>query len=416
MNPAPRLVKIPAARRQGLACVLGVALLVCAACAAGPSAAADPGPDDAESVGDLGAIRRGTLRSVLLLTGELQALHGEAITIPRLPSWETAIRWMAEDGAWVAEGDRLIELDTAQIASELDNKITARQQALNAIAAKQAEIDGLLAQKTFAVARTEAELRKAQIEASIPAELRTRKNFEQAKLAFEQAQVENDKAVVELEGYRRSSAAELGVERIDLDTANREVGEARDAIATMVVRAPQSGIAVAAENRREGRKFQEGDSAWVGARVMEIPDLSVMVIEAHLSDVDDGKIAPGMPVTCTLDAYPTRQFGGVIRDISPVAQEAEWRSLRRRFLVRIDLDVTDSEIMRPGMSARVEVESAHRVDEVLVPRQALVFEDDGVFVVFADGRREPVTLGPCNGFECVLEDGPPPGTPVGRGS
>jgi len=246
----------------------------------------------------------------------------------------------------------------------------------------------------------------------VPGDVIDRKTYEEAQLALGQAQVQYDKVLAELEGHEAASDAELEVLRVDLRKSEREVAEARQAIATMALRAPQSGIAVASENRREDRKFQVGDTIWVGATVMEIPDLRAMSVEARLSDVDDGKVTLGMVVTCTLDAYPDKRYRGVVREISPVAQESGWRSDQRHFLTRIDLDEADQGIMQPGMSVRVEVETAVREDVLLVPRRALAFNDDGVVVVLEDGSQQPVELGPCNANACVLLDGPDEGVRV----
>ena len=78
----------------------------------------------------------------------------------------------------------------------------------------------------------------------------------------------------------------------------------------------------------------------------------------------------------------------------------------------LDLDESDPDIMRPGMSVKVEVETAARDQVALVSRRALEFGDDGAFVVLANSERHPVRLGPCNAHECVLEEGPPLGTRV----
>ncbi len=390
----------------------GVLLALLAGCSGERSASADPTVPEREEVAE-DVVREGSFHQTLLMSGELRAAYGEQIQVPRLPNWETTIRWMVEDGSFVAEGDRLVELDTAQIASDLENKITARQTALNALVGREAELQGQTAQKEFDVERNRVLMRKAEIEAEVPEDVQTRKTYQEKQLAHDQARVGHEKAVADLQGHLDAAQAELEVLRIDVAKSEREVSEARRAIDTMVLRAPQSGIAVALENRREDRKFQVGDTAWVSSTIMEIPDLSKMIVEARLSDVDDGKVTPGMRVQCTLDAYPERTIGGVVREIAPVANTADRRSMQRFFLAYLDLDESDPEIMRPGMSVKVEVETAARDQVALVSRRALEFGDEGVFVVLANSERQPVRLGPCNSHDCVLEEGPPLGTRVG---
>ena len=80
-----------------------------------------------------------------------------------------------------------------------------------------------------------------------------------------------------------------------------------------------------------------------------------MKVVAQLSDVDDGRIAVGMRVRCTLDTYPDRVFEGEVVSISPIAKEENNRSLRRFFQVEVLLVESAPERMRPGMSVKVEV-------------------------------------------------------------
>jgi multidrug resistance efflux pump len=362
-------------------------------------------------------VRRGGLRRTLLLTGELRAVQGHPILVPPTPSWETQIRYVVEDGSFVQAGDRLVELDTGEVASLLNDAETAVQRAISELGSKRAEVDGRLAERLLALDRARIELAKAEIQAGIPEDVQSQRQFEQRGLALEQARVEHEKADAELASYRIASQAELEVLRIDLETAEREVAQAQRAIDTMVLRAPASGIAVVSVNYREGRKFQEGDSAYVGAEILTIPDLSRMMVEARLSDVDDGEVVPGMRSFSTLDAFPEVRLRGAVRSISPVAQEVGYRSMQRYFAVIVDLDESDPERMLPGMSVQVEIETLQLDDTLLVPRAAIEWLD-GVPRLLIAGTAEtdsvPVELGPCNAFECSLREGPPAGTRLGQ--
>jgi len=389
-----------------------------ATCTDGPADATtvdstDPGAGTAAAT-DSTTIRRGDFRGWVPLTGEIAAVDRTPVHVPPAPEYEITLRWIIEDGATVREGDRVAELDTSQIAGQLSDKEAALQAALNELASKQADVAGKIAERELALEQARVALERTEIEGSVPRDLLSRREYERRQLALEQARVAHAKAEAELEGYRESSRAELDVLRVDLETARREVRDAERAIEAMVLRAPRDGIAVVAENFREDRKFQEGDTAWVGAELLAIPDLTDMMVEAVLSDVDDGKIAPGMPAVCVLDTYPERRIPGVIRTISPVAHSRGYRSMQRQFSVRVDLAESDPGTMLPGMSARVAVETERRQDVLLVPRAALRFGDGGVAVALAVGGTEPVSLGPCNPFECVMLDGPPVGTSLRR--
>ena len=178
----------------------------------------------------------------------------------------------------------------------------------------------------------------------------------------------------------------------------------------MVLKAPRDGILVVADHPWQGRKIEVGDSVWVGLPVVSLPDLNAMQVEAKLSDVDDGRIAVGLRVSCVLDAYPERTYAGRIAEITPVAQEAPGRSLRRAYNVRVELDASDVERMRPGMSVKVEVRLETREGVLLAPRAGLDFAGPRPRARLASGSVVEVDLGPCNRDSCIVEKGIDEGT------
>ncbi|MCH7823242.1 MAG: efflux RND transporter periplasmic adaptor subunit [Acidobacteria bacterium] len=391
--------------------LLAIGALACSSAAPAP----DPPPaSSAQATGqtDVATVYRGPLRPILLLTGELRAVHGVKIVVPQSPQRDATVRWMVEEGTYVEEGDQMVELDTSQIATQLDDRQIELEEAINELNGKAAEVAGEIAQKEFDVEQARINVRKAEIDAGVPEDLQSQREFQERQLALEEARNAFDKVETEFSSLVAGSAAELDVLRIEVQKEERDVAKVQRALETMVLRAPRAGIAVAGDNRREGRKFLVGDRTWVGAEVMAIPDLSVMMVDTRMSDVDDGKVTPGMSVVCTLDAYPDRQIAGYVRSITPMAQWVNMRSEQRFFRLVVDLESSDPELMRPGMSVKVEVVTGSRDDELLVPRAALEFGDEDVFAVLENGERRLIELGPCSAHECSVVFGLAEGTRV----
>lgn len=398
---------------------VGVALLAISglACSSAAPAPDPPNGSSAATTGQRGvvAVYRGPLRPTLLLTGELRAVSGAKIVVPQSPQRDATVRWMVEEGTYVEEGDQMVELDTSQIATQLDDRQIELEEAINELNGKEAEVAGEVAQKEFEVEQARINVRKAEIDAGVPEDLQSQREFQEKQLALEEARNALEKVETEFSSLVAGSAAELDVLRIEVQKEEREVGEVQRALETMVLRAPRAGIAVAGDNRREGRKFLVGDRTWVGAEVMAIPDLTEMMVDTRMSDVDDGKVTPGMRVVCTLDAYPDRQIPGYVRSITPVAQWVNMRSEQRFFRIFVELEASDPELMRPGMSVKVEVATGWRDDELLVPRAALEFGDEDVFAVLENGERRRIELGPCSAHECIVVFGLSEGTRVRTG-
>jgi multidrug resistance efflux pump len=348
-------------------------------------------------------VRRGALRPRLMLTGELAAARSDALIVPRTPTWQLQVRWIAEDGTPVKEGEKVVELDNSTFTSDLEEKRLSASQAANELVRKEAETRTQTAEKEFQVQQKRSELEKARVAAAVPAELLSLREHQERQLALRRAEVELAKAEEELAAHRKASAADISVQRISLEKSRREIRLAESAIAAVTLRAPRDGIVVVGEHPWEGRKLREGDSVWVGMVAASLPDLSSMIVEADLSDVDDGRIAPGMEVLCVLDTYPAEVFHGRVVDISAVAQETPRRPLLRSFAVKIRLDRVDPRRMRPGMSVRAEVLSPEVREALLAPRAALDLSANPPRALLAGGGSAPVRLGPCSAGECVVE-------------
>ena len=130
----------------GAAGVAGAEILLMsvAGCAGGQAGADSAGTSQAEidPTADVAVIRRGSLRQVLLLSGELRSVGAADIVVPDSPQRDPVIRWMIEEGASVEVGDRMVELDTSQIASQLDARQIDLEETINELNERAAEIAG----------------------------------------------------------------------------------------------------------------------------------------------------------------------------------------------------------------------------------------------------------------------------------
>jgi multidrug resistance efflux pump len=392
-----------------------LAVLVLAGCACGSGRAAGPDPAVRKPRSELTA-HRGEFRQRFLLTGELDAVRAENLVAPRTPQWTVTIRWMEADGATVAAGQKVVEFDNAAFSGDLEEKRLALVQAQSDLVRAEADVRSQIKDREFTVEQRQVALEKAEIDAAVPQDLLDRRKYQERQLSLRRAQVDFDKSREDLDAYRASSRADLENRRISMEKARREIATAEVSIEALTLRAPREGILVVAEHPWEDRKFQVGDTVFAGWTVMRIPDLAAMRVEAQLPDVDDGRIAVGMPAACTLDTYPEARFSGKVVELTPVAQEPPGQSLRRAFHVRIDLEETDPRKMRPGMSVKVDVESARIASALLAPRAALDRASSPPRALLAGGGEAEVRLGPCNAEECVIENGLAEGTRLrGRG-
>jgi membrane fusion protein (multidrug efflux system) len=206
------------------------------------------------------------------------------------------------------------------------------------------------------------------------AEARARSEYERLQNEFARAE--------KLSGERFISEEEFQRIRFDLKRAEIDWQTARLELDRTRIAAPIAGTVVE-RYINVGQLVRQNDPLF---RVVDFDSLiaPVFVPEKYLSDLHVGQQAfletPGLG---------RRRVTGSVLRISPVVESQSGT-------VRVVIDLPSSDALRPGMFANVQlVLDAHR-GVVVVPKKALVYEDESphVFVV-EDGRavRRPVSLG-----------------------
>jgi HlyD family secretion protein len=379
---------------------LAVVLLACACHHAPAKRAAVAAPQRTATV------TRGSVTDRVLLTGELRATSAVELVVPRTTAtWDLAIRWMAEDGAQVKAGDRVLEFDNSAVTSDLETKRLALLEAQMTLQTAR-DLSAMDTQaKENELAQHQVALAKAKVLATVPDDLLAKRDFQERQLEEKRADVAVKKAQDDLRAQQQEAELDLRVKQIDMEKAKRAIDEADAVIDALSIKAPRDGIVVIGTHPWLGRKYQLGDSAQPGWAIVTMPDLGAgMQVHAELSDVDDGRIDVGMIGACTLDAYPAEAIPCTVTQLTPVARSKGEQSLRRAFAVELDLGKPDPRL-RPGMSVKVELARPGIKDAVIVPRGAVVFSDKQARVRMAGGALRDVTLGPCDAQNCAVDKG-----------
>jgi multidrug efflux pump subunit AcrA (membrane-fusion protein) len=380
---------------------VAAALLLAACNAAAPEAAAP--------VAQRVAVKRGEVADRVVLTGELRPSSEGSVSIhaPTVNE-DLTIRFLAEDGATVKAGDRVVEFDTTSFTQGLEDKrIAARDAELTA-----ADADALAiiadADKEVVVRQAEITLEKAKLKSTIPADLLSPHDAQKNELDRTEAEIALVKAKRDLASVRESDALDHHVRMLTRDKVKRALDEAQDSIKALTITAPVDGVFVVGDHPWQGRKFQVNDNAWAGLTLARIPDAKhALAVFADLSDVDDGRVSLGMTGTCTLDAYPTDPVPCTVSELTPVARDKSKTSLRRAFALVLTLTTSDANKQRPGMSVKIVLARAPLKDVLVVPRGAIVFDEDGktTRAKMASGELREVTLGACDAQVCAIDKG-----------
>lgn len=139
------------------------------------------------------------------------------------------------------------------------------------------------------------------------------------------------------------------------------------------------------------RPVKLGEGVIAGTVVATVVSREALYIEAFIDEADVAKLRPGQQVLITMDAYPGKTFKGEVYRISPVVLGGKQET--RTFEVRTRFN-ENPPVVKPGMSADVEI-VVESIDRVLaVPAQAVIEKDRRRFVyVVRNSRAALVPVG-----------------------
>lgn len=334
-------------------------------------------------------VTKGELLLSQNINGEVDAARAFTISAPRVRGLQ--ITWMAPEGSRVNAADTVIKFDATQQMADLSEHQSALKIA-------QTSLDRAKKEYTIQEKNLELELQRAQ-----------RKYDEQKH----EAPMLAEEARLELELAQLNYQAKLDQLQSDVQKAELEVARAEDKVrlaerelAQLTITAPIPGMVVYLEIWKGGTmgKVQEGDSPWPGQGLINLPDLSDMIVEATVSEVDASKVDSGQQVIVTLDAVPDKTYMGEVVKKSTLARRKDQNSKINVFDVEVAMLEKDDQV-KPGMSASGLVVQDRVEDVVKVPLEA-VFEKSGKTVVYLENKDErEIQVGRRNDMEIEVLSG-----------
>jgi membrane fusion protein (multidrug efflux system) len=175
-----------------------------------------------------------------------------------------------------------------------------------------------------------------------------------------------------------ASQSELDQARTRVDTASLDKRDRRRDLSNTVIVAPFTGVLT--------RRFvDEGAFVANGAQVFEITDFSTLVARVYVPERELDRIAVGQPAEIVGKAAKNRQGTGSVRRIAPVV-DATTGTVKITIALPNEL-AGGSNGFLPGMYAEVTLTTERHENVPLVPKPALIHEDEQTFVFIADGDR-----------------------------
>jgi HlyD family secretion protein len=370
---------------------------------------------------------RGNLSEVIQAPGEIEPKTKVSI------SAKVAARLIElpyKEGDVVTKGDPsanppttasvLVRLDATDLEAAL-RSVQARYAAQKAqisvgrarIAAQNSQIDG------HRMVLREAARELLREEALLKAGHSSQSTFDEIKRKADQSRVDLDAALHSLEADESNLTATLH----SLEAAEAEITKAREDLSYATITSPIDGV-VTRVNAKVGELVMTGTMNNAGTVILEVADLSNMLLVARIDENDIAAVKPGQRAHATVQAYHERVFDGTVTSVALAPKEKEGI---KNFTAQILLK-TDGERILSGLTADVDIETSHHAGVLKIPSQCVLGrpveelppairaalsekEKEGsvatVVCRMVDGKAvmTPVRIGPSDATHTIIESG-----------
>ena len=153
-----------------------------------------------------------------------------------------------------------------------------------------------------------------------------RLTIERAKLALDDARQRLAAVEEKVRANEAASAATLAARQRRRAKVQQDLDRTEQSLGALQLRAPSAGIVSLMTNYNSGgmmgpaQDFREGDSAWSGGGIVELPDLSSVLLTARLEESDRSRVDVGQPAVVRADAVPDREYAAKVAAISILAR------------------------------------------------------------------------------------------------
>ncbi len=336
-----------------------------------------------------------------------------------------------EEGEMVTRGDPnanppippslLLQLDSKDLESRLLEAQARRAAQAAGIEAEKAKI---ASQKANLIG-TAAKLEQAKTDLERQKSLLTTRDVSQAE--FDAVQLKLDELQAQYNAAKHSlDGAELNLQVLEhnLEAADAGIAQAKENLSYTTIVSPIDGV-ITRINAEVGEMVMTGTMNNPGTVIMEVGDLSQMLVVAQVDEADVGKLEVGQKAAVFIDAYPNREFKGVV--YTTALSHDMSRQGTKYYRTEILLEQT-KERLPSGLTANVDIETRTYEGVLAVPSQAVMTREieslpldirdksplvdksktfATVVFRYLDGKTviTPVKIGPSNLTHTIIEAG-----------
>jgi HlyD family secretion protein len=332
--------------------------------------------------------------------------------VPVSAPFSGKIMKLCKEGSVVKKGDFLAQMDATELTRKQRDESLDYKQAMADVqkAVEELNILKISTELDLKDKRSQLEYDKSELEdarAKLKRQQRlfkelivTRQNVEDEEIKVRSRELAVKKDTIALEVGKKKNLsdltkkkAEINILKIKTEKKKLDMSSATEDLDHATIKAPEGGIVVFLDVWRAGQmgKLSEGDDVGRRANIMEIPDLSSLLVLVPVRETDIHRVKVGNQAVIKLEADPNSVFHGKVEKIDRVAKEPlPWENPtapgQKTFEVTIALKETDPARIRPGMTANSEIIEKKIAKALSLPIECVFYREGKKFVYVRTGE------------------------------
>lgn len=405
----------------------------------------------------LGTVEKGSFDHVVLEQGEIESSSNTEIIcqVESRGGGGTAILWVIDEGTRVDKGEKLVELDSSQLETELKQQkiivnnakasLTSAEAILQqAKIAREEYLEGTYKTEEKAIlseiAVAQQELKKAQLKLGSTEQMVAKGLVNSLQMEGDQFGVVNaqnqleaaqgrlkvlrdltkQKMLVQFDSDIEAAVASKEAARSTLMEEEEKLQDIETQIKACVIYAPSAGVVVHANkfsSRGGNAEFVVEPGAVVRERqsLIRLPDPTMMQVTAKINESRVTLVREGMPAKIRVESAGLELLGRV-KKVNRYAEPGSWfSSSTKEYACAIEI-VNPPDTIRTGMTAEARIFVEQLTDAVQIPIQGVYEHLGNTYTLVrkpgAGFETREIKLGATNDTMATIESGVEPGEQI----
>ena len=334
-------------------------------------------------------VKKGPVEVKIHTSGQLEAENSVNIVLPSVLSsqniriYEIKITDLVEEGSVVDSGQYIATLDHKVIEEVLTNARLDLEAAAAVI--EDAKLDSNLSLSNYrdliVNSRSDVEERKIVLAESV---YESPSVIKKAEMDLSKTERKLTQDIKGLEMRKRQLESQMERRNLDFKLKERRVEDLLKLYEALIIKAPKPGMVIYAKDRY-GIKIQIGSvlTPW-SPIIATLPDMTKMISETYINEIDISKIKVGQKVTLSIDAFPDKELKGEVISVANIGQPMP-KSDSKVFEVNIRVYGSDPDL-KPAMTTGNIIQTGTYTDKLFIPSEA-VFETDSTKFVYVKKKK-----------------------------